>query len=93
MQSYRGQKGVKRLHVNQHNMRANVKDAENRPIFTCKVGKENHYGHSVEIHGPSVLVYPEKPLGCGARAWVETVSPITVTKELEDGTIMRSEVP
>ena len=44
MQSYRGQKGVKRLHVNQHNMRANMKDADNRPIFTCKVEPLRPYG-------------------------------------------------
>lgn len=92
MQGYKGQKGVKRLHVNQHNMRANMKDGDNRPIFTCKVGKENHYGHTVEVHGPSVLVYPENPLGCGARAWVETVSPITVSTESADGAVTSIEV-
>ena len=92
MQGYKGLKGVKRLHVNQHNMRANLKDGANRPIFTCKVGKENHYGHSVEIHGPSWMIYPDNPLGCGARAWVETVSPITVSTELSDGAISLKEV-
>ena len=79
MKNFKGQKGVKRIHVNQHNLRDNMKDKKDRPIFTCKVGTENHYGHHVEIHGPSVLIYPDNPLSCGARAWIETVSPITVS--------------
>ena len=70
MKNFKGQKGVKRIHVNQHNLRDNMKDEKDRPIFTCKVGTENHYGHHVEIHGPSVLIYPDNPLSCGARAWI-----------------------
>ena len=73
-----GQRGIKRLHVNQHNIRANIKDDEDRPIFTWKAGKNNYYGHEVDIHGPSTLVYPEKPMSCGARVWIETVSPVTI---------------
>ena len=81
MKDFKGQKGVKRIHVNQHNLRANIKDGEDRPIFTCKAGSSNHYGHHVEIHGPSVLIYPANPLSCGARAWIETTSPITVSTD------------
>jgi len=76
--SYKNQKGVKRIHVNQHHIRANLKDDQNRPVFTCKTGKENLYGHEIEIHGPSVLVYSEKPLSCGARCWIETISEVTI---------------
>lgn len=78
---YTNRKGVKRIHVNQHHIRANLKDDENRPVFTCKVGTQNLYGHEVQIHGESTLVYSNKPLNCGARCWIETVSPITITED------------
>lgn len=68
----------KKIHVNQHNIRANSKDDGDRPVFTVKTYKSNHYGHTAEIRGPSVLVYPEKPLSCGARVWVETEADVVV---------------
>ena len=79
-----GKRGVKRIHVNQHMIRANTKDDEDRPIFTCKAGKDNYRGHEIQIHGPSVLVYPEKPLGCGARVWIETLSPVSILEYAEE---------
>ena len=79
-----GKRGVKRSQVNQHMIRANTKDDEDRPIFTCKAGKENYRGHEVQIHGPSVLVYPEKPLGCGARVWIETLAPVSILEYAEE---------
>lgn len=88
---YAGKRGVKRIHVNQHNIKANNKDDTDRPIFTCKAGKNNFYGHEVQIHGPSVLVYPSKPLGCGARVWIETLSPVSIVK-YEEGDLTVTEV-
>ena len=79
-----GKRGVKRIHVNQHMIRANTKDEEDRPIFTCKAGKDNYRGHEVQIHGPSVLVYPSKPLSCGARVWIETLSPVSILEYAEE---------
>jgi hypothetical protein len=84
--AYAGQRRVKRLHVNQHNIRANIKDDVDRPIFTCKASGNNYYGHEVDIHGPSTLVYPDKPLSCGARVWIETVSPVTIRTYTGDDT-------
>ena len=64
------------IHVNQHHIRDNVKGSD-KPVFTVKQGKKNSYATSVEIQGPSKLVYsPNKPLGCGARVWIETTSPV-----------------
>ena len=83
---FAGKRGVKRIHVNQHMIRANTKDDEDRPIFTCKAGTDNYRGHEVQIHGPSVLVYPEKPLSCGARVWIETLSPVSILEYAEDVT-------
>ena len=63
----------KRIHINQHVIRANKKNGTNDPAITVKTYKENHYAHRVEIDGPSSVVYsPDKPLSCGARVWVET---------------------
>ena len=76
---YAGKRGVTRIHVNQHNIRANKKNGTDFPVVTVKRGKQNLYGHIVEIEGPSVVVYsPNKPLGCGARVWVETLSNVRV---------------
>lgn len=69
----------KRIHVNQHNIRANKKDDGNRPVITCKTSRANIYGHEVVIDGPSVLIYqPEKPLSCGAKVWIETDADVIV---------------
>ena len=76
---YAGKRGVTRIHVNQHNIRANKKNGTDLPIVTVKRGKQNMYGHVVEIEGPSVVVYsPDKPLSCGAHVWVETLSVVRV---------------
>ena len=70
---------LKRIHVNQHNIRANGKDDENRPVVTVKTYKSNTYGHSVIIDGHSWVKYkPEKPLSCGAKVWIETDSTVHV---------------
>ena len=76
---YAGKRGVTRIHVNQHNIRGNKKNGTDLPTVTVKRGKENLYGHTVEIDGPSVVIYsPDKPLSCGASVWVETVSDVRV---------------
>ena len=72
----------KRIHVNQHMIRANAKEGLDNPIFTVKTYKENNYGHKVNILGPSKLVYsPDKPLSCGAKVWIETDSEVTIINE------------
>lgn len=63
---------IKRIHINQHNIRSNAKGGE-LPVITVKTYKENHKGQSVEIKGESRLIYsPGKPLSCGAKVWIET---------------------
>lgn len=68
----------KRIHINQHELRKNLKDGGYRPCITVKTYKQNVYGHEVEILGPSKLVYPERPLSCGARIWIETEGQVIV---------------
>lgn len=61
------------IHVNQHVIKANRKTGERNPVLTVKTYKSNDYAHSVEIQGPARVVYsPDKPLSCGAVAWIET---------------------
>ena len=68
------------IHVNQHVVRANAKNGTNDPVLTVKTYRDNRYAHSVEISGPSRVVYwPDKPLSCGARVWIETHSPVEIT--------------
>ncbi len=63
----------KRIHINQHVIRANAKNGTNDPAITVKTYKRNMYAQRVEIGGASTVVYsPDKPLSCGARVWIET---------------------
>ena len=67
----------KRIHINQHVIRANAKNGTNDPAITVKTYTKNHYANRVEIDGPSSVIYsPDKPLNCGARVWVETDAPV-----------------
>lgn len=67
-----------RIHVNQHNIRANAKDGKRRPCITVKDYKRNRKTNLAEIVDASGAVVarfiysPDKPLSCGARLWVET---------------------
>ena len=70
----------KKIHVNQHQIRANKKDGGNRNVITVKTYKDNVYGVEVNKEGPSRVVYsPNKPLSCGAKVWIETSSIVSVT--------------
>ncbi len=71
--------GIKRIHVNQHRIKANKKHNLKDPVITVKTSKSNTYGHEVVIHGPSKVIYsPDKPLSCGARVWIETESEVKI---------------
>jgi hypothetical protein len=70
---------MKRIHINQHIIKRNAKTGNREPVITIKEGRTNTYAHSVEILGPSKLVYsPDKPLSCGAKVWIETDADIKV---------------
>ena len=56
------------------------KNNENEPVLTVKEGKKNTYGHAVQIHGASEIIYGgnDKPiLACGARVVIKTEADIT----------------
>ena len=72
---------VKYIHVNQHIIRSNKKNNANEPVLTVKEGKKNTYGYSVQIHGPSTVIYGgnDKPvLSCGARVVIKTEAEVTI---------------
>ena len=67
-----------RIHVNQHNIRANLKGADLQ-VLTVKTYKENVKCNRVAVHGPSTVIYsPDKPLSCGAKVWIETEAEVDV---------------
>lgn len=68
-----------RIHVNQHIIKRNAQTGEREPVITVKQGRNNTYAHSVEILGPSIIVYsPDKPLSCGAKVWIETEAEVVI---------------
>lgn len=73
------------IHVNQHNIRANIK-GKNLPVITVKNYKENNYGNEVIIFGNDgeevarIIYNPDNPLSCGARVWIETKNKILIKK-------------
>ena len=70
---------LKRIHVNRHNIAYNKKHGTNRPVFTVKTYKDNIKTNRVRCAGGVTLVYqPDKPLPCGAVAWMETKGPVSV---------------
>jgi hypothetical protein len=73
---------LKRIHVNQHVIRANRKAGTSDPPLRIKLGDANIAAAEVDIDGPAKVVYrPERPLACGARVWIETRAPIRAKAE------------
>ena len=70
------------LHVNRQHIAMNAKDGGNRPVYTIKSGGKTRYAREVLINGPSHLVYNGNQLSCGARAWIETQSDLTLVDEM-----------
>jgi hypothetical protein len=69
----------KKIHINQHVIKANAKKGEINPVITVKTYKDNTYGHEVYVDGPCVIKYnPYKPLPCGAKVWIETDAVVDV---------------
>ena len=72
-----------RIHVNQHNIRANSKGAA-EPVLTVKDYKHNRKVNRAEIVSAdgevvaTVVYSPDKPLSCGAKVWIETDLEVTV---------------
>lgn len=70
------------IHVNRQHIAMNAKDGGDRPVYTVKTKGKTRYAREVFIDGPSRLVYNGQQLSCGARAWIETDSNITLIDEM-----------
>jgi len=72
------------IHVNQHKIKKNSKTGSKDPVITCKTYKNNRYAHEAIIYGQDgkeaakIIYSPDKPLGCGAKVWIETRNEIKV---------------
>ena len=65
-----------RLHVNRHVIASNRKRGEREPVYRLKVGNKNVISETdnIELVGRWRVVYsPDKPLSCGAVAYIECV--------------------
>ena len=70
-------KKLKRIHINQHVIRANAKTGERNPVITVKGSSTNDYGNTVIINEHTKVIYsPDKPLSCGAKVWIETTEQV-----------------
>jgi hypothetical protein len=59
---------MKYIHINRNIIQQNNKNNTDLPVCRVQEGSKARYGRSVEIHGPSKMVYrPDKPLSCGAK--------------------------
>ena len=69
---------IKRVHVNQHNIKTNQSLGTNLPVLTIKTSAKNHKAVervTILTDPPVTVVYsPNKPLSCGARVWIETTA-------------------
>jgi hypothetical protein len=68
---------IKRIHVNQNNLKHNLKisqlpGAKLRPLITMKCAGRAVYGDELIILGYASIIYSPEPLSCGANVWIET---------------------
>lgn len=70
------------IHVNRQHIAMNAKDGRDRPVYTIKDKGRTRYAREVNILGPSRMVYNGTQLKCGARAWIETESPVELLDEM-----------
>lgn len=50
-------------------------------MYTVKRDGKTRYAREIQIQGPSYLIYDGRKLSCGARAWLETNSPLMLIDE------------
>jgi|TARA_R110002051_G_scaffold14346_2_gene46624 hypothetical protein len=78
---------IKRIHVNQHNLKWNRTHTDKRPPISVITYKGTTQGDGVQILGMSDIIHkPENPLSCGAHVWMETNAAVKVI--LDNGEVM-----
>lgn len=77
---------LRRLHINQHTIRANAASGAREPVITVKSSDANDYAHEAIIRtgdGTEIarVVYrPDRPLSCGAKVWIETRAQVDLVR-------------
>lgn len=68
----------KKITINRHIIRSNKKNKETIPPISVKTYKSNDYGSNISILDKDgntvvrVIYSPDKPLSCGATAYIST---------------------
>ena len=75
---------IKRIHINQHNIRHNAKHVDAlKPVVTIKTSASNHKAFRCQIGDNTTLIYsPDCPLKCGAKVWIETTEKVIPQEQL-----------
>ena len=67
------------IHINKNLKQSNDKHGKSKPVCRVEVDGETWYGSTVDILGPSSMVYsPDKPRKCGAKLWIETDNDVVI---------------
>ena len=70
---------LKRIHVNQHIIKHNIKNKLDAPTCTVQWKGKSYVGRDIVIRGESqVKQRMQTPLSCGARIWVETTAEVEI---------------
>lgn len=70
---------IKRIHVNQHIVRANVAADADASAITVQWKGKSYVARNVAIRGESAVKQRmHKPLSCGARIWIETRAEVEI---------------
>ena len=70
---------LKRIHVNQHIIRANIKTGTDEPTCTVQWKGKSYVGRDIVVKGSSTVIQRmSKPLSCGARIWIETRAEVEI---------------
>lgn len=70
---------IKRIHVNQHIIKANVAAGADDHAVTVQWRGKSYIARDVQIKGPSTAMQRmHKPLSCGARIWIETRAEVEI---------------
>lgn len=73
------------ININRHIIHANKQRGERTPPISVKAAGLNVYGDTVDIRDKEgntvarIMYRPDKPLKCGATAWIEVTTGCLVT--------------
>lgn len=81
----------RKIHINQHKIKANKKTGKRDPVITVKTYKDNTYMSQAYLRDDhdkvvaKIIYSPDKPLSCGATVWIETELNVTAEEHIDYG--------